>query len=599
MKISLEKKILLGFIINLLVVIASGWIFVSRLDRQRDQTMDVTMDSIELSLFGLSIVLLIIVYFIIRAQLRAKNISQNLLLENKQLLQSIIDNTSSPIFIKEINGQYLLINKQYESLFHLSNAEIIGKTDHDFLPKEIADTYRNSDLEVVKALRELKTEETIQQPDGSHTYIAVKFPLYDSGGRIYAIGGISTDITERKKLEESLKEADKFFNMSLDMLLIAGGDRFIKINPAVTKILGYSEEEFLSKPFMDFLYPEDVEITLNEVKKLQTGALTLNFENRYICKDGSLKWILWNSSPDVSTGLLYGVARDITKQKENDKSLKMADMFFNMSFDILAVAKGEHFIKINPALTKTLGYNQDDMNRIKFMELIHPDDSKAATEILAKHLEGNPIINFRTRFLCKDGSYKWLDWNSNIDTQQGVFYSVGRDVTNLVQLEIEQQIATNELFENEEKLRLIVENIGEGIIVANADKKIVLANYMANEFFGIKEDDKISPNLLNHFELYFPDQKTVFPSQNLPMERALNGEVTDDVDVVLWDPEKQEKKRVLISGRPLVDQNDKVVAAVVTIKDISKYKQLEEELKETELKYRQLIGFKSGEKKET
>ena len=597
MKISLEKKILLGFIINLLVVVASGLIFVSRLDGERDKAMDAMLDWIELFLFGISIILLIIVYFIIRTQLRAKNISQNLLIENKQLLQSIIDNTSNPIFIKEINGQYLLINKQYESLFHISNEEIIGKTDHDFLPKEVADAYRNSDLEVVKALQELKTEETIEQLDGSHTYIAVKFPLYDSVGRIYAIGGISTDITERKKLEESLKSADKFFNMSLDMMIIAS-DKFIKINPSVTKTLGYSEQELLSKPFLDFVYPDDIDITMNEVKKLQSGALTINFENRYICKDGSLKWILWSTSPDISTGLLYAVARDVTKQKENEESLKMADMFFNMSFDILTVAKSEHFIKINPALTKTLGYSQNDMNRIKFMELIHPDDLKIATEVLAKHLEGNPIVNFRTRFLCNDGSYKWLDWNSNIDTKLGLFYSVGRDVTELVQLEIEREIATNELYQDEEKLRLIVENIGEGIIVANANKKIILANDMANEFFGITEDDKISSNFVNHFEVYFPDQKTVFPAQNLPMERAFNGESTDDIDVILWDPEKKEKKRVLISGRPLIDQNDKVVAAVITIKDISKYKQLEEELKETELKYRQLIGFKTGESKE-
>jgi len=596
MKISLEKKILFGFVINLLVVIASGWIFITRLDKQTDKTLYAKLDWIELSLFGLSIILLIIVYFIIRAQLRAKNISQNLLSENKQLLQSIIDNTSSPIFIKEINGEYLLINKQYESLFHISNTEIVGKTDHDFLPKEVADAYRNSDLEVVKAMRELKTEETIEQPDGVHTYIAVKFPLYDADGRVYAIGGISTDITERKKLEESLKAAEKFFNMSLDMMIIAS-DKFIKINPSVTKTLGYPEEELLSKPFLDFVYPDDIEITLNEVKKLQSGVLTINFENRYICKDGSLKWILWSTSPDVSTGLLYAVAKDITKQKENEESLKMANMFFNMSFDILTVAKGEHFIKINPALTKTLGYNQNDMDRIKFMDLIHPDDLKTATEVLAKHLEGNPIVNFRTRFLCKDGSYKWLDWNSNIDMKESVFYSVGRDVTKLVQLEMDREIATNELYQDEEKLRLIVENIGEGIIVANANKKIILANDMANELFGIKEDDKISSNFVNHFEVYFPDQKTVFPSQSLPMERAFNGEATDDIDVVLWDSSKQEKKRVLISGRPLVDQDDKVVAAVVTIKDISKYKQLEEELKETELKYRQLIGFKTGESK--
>ena len=158
MKIYFEKKILFGFIINLLVVVASGWIFVSRLDKERNKRMDSLLNWIELSLFVLSMVLLIIVYLIIQSQLRSINKSQHELLENKQLLQSIIDNTSNPIFIKEINGQYLFINKQYETLFHHSIQEIIGKTAHDFLPKEVADVYRNSDIEVVKALKELKIE---------------------------------------------------------------------------------------------------------------------------------------------------------------------------------------------------------------------------------------------------------------------------------------------------------------------------------------------------------------------------------------------------------------------------------------------------------
>ena len=711
MKISFEKRIFLGFVINLLVVFASGWIFISRLNNERKNEMNSKLDWIELSLFVLSFVLLIVVYFIIRAQLSAKNISQNLLLENQQLLQSIIDNTSNPIFIKKINGEYALINKQFESLFKISNAEIKGKTDYDFLPATVADAYRNSDFEVVKVLKELKTEETIQQQDGLHTYIAVKFPLFDSKGRVYALGGIFTDISDRKKLEESFKAADKFFSMSLDMMIIASKDRFVKVNPAVIKILGYSEEELLSQPFLAYVYPEDIEITKKEVVKLQSGAPSVKFENRYICKDGSIKWILWSVFPDVSAGLLYAVASDITALKEsekslieaenffdmsyellvvakgdyfikvnpaftrtlgfdqndmsrktflsfthpddlqssvaaverlrkgepmlnfrartickdgsykwlewsstidmqtgimyavardvtekiqNEESLKIANMFFNMAFDILTVAKGEHFIKINQAFTKTLGYNQEDMDRLKFMDLIHPDDRKYADEVLTKHLTGDPVVNFRTRFLCKDGSYKWLDWNSNMDVNQGVFYSVARDVTEMVKLEEEEKTAIDDLYENEEKLRLIVENIGEGVIVANADKKIVLANDMANVIFGIDEDEKISSNLTDHFELYFPDEKTIFPSQNLPMERALNGEKTDDIEVVLWNRVAQEKKRVLISGRPLVDQNNKVVAAVVTIKDISKYKQMEQELKETELKYRQLIGFRKG-----
>ncbi|MGO4906475.1 PAS domain-containing protein [Flavobacterium sp. W20_MBD1_R3] len=711
MKLSLEKKIIIGFVINLFVVFAIAWIFILRIDKKRNPALDTSLNWIEIALIILSVILLTVVYFIIRAQLRAKNISQNLLLENKQLLQSIIDTTSSPIFIKKINGDYLLINKQFESLFKISNEEIIGKTDHDFLPAATADAYRNTDFEVLKASRELKTEEIIEQSDGKHTYIAVKFPLYDSAKRIYAIGGILTDISERKKLEESSKAADTFFRMSVDMMIISSMEKFIKVNPAVSKILGFTEEELLSKNFLEFTHPDDIAITKKEVLKLQTGASSIKFENRYICKDGSIKWLSWSVFPEVKSGLLYAVASDITDKKEienalniantffymsfdmfvvikdqsfvkvnpaftrilgyeqqeiinkpflsfihpddagifmeginklrisdsvvthrvrerlkdgsykwldwtitidiqtgiiyavardvsdlikNEESLKISNMFFNMAFDILTVAKDEHFIKINPAFTKTLGFNQDDMNRMKFLDLIHPDDKQTASEVMQRHLQGESIINFRTRFLCKDGSYKWLDWNSTIDPDHSIFYSVGRNVTELVELEDKQQNAIDDLYENEEKLRLIVENISEGIIVANADKKIIMANNMANAIFGIEEDDKISTNLSNHFELYFPDEKTIFPSQNLPMERALSGEVTTDIEIILWNPVAQEKKRVLISGRPLVDQNNNVVAAVVTIKDISKYKQMEEELKETESKYRQLIGYRKG-----
>lgn len=479
MNISFEKKIFLGFIINVMVIIAAAWIFLVRINPERDSTLDSKLEVIAISLLILSVILLVVVYFIIRSQLKAKETAQKLLEQNKQLLQSIIDNTSNPIAIKKLNGEYLLVNKNFGELFGVANDKIIGKTDQDFLPKEIAETYRNSDLEVAKKLIELKSEETIPQKDGIHTYIAVKFPLYDETGRIYAIGGISTDITERKKLEDSLKATDAFFNMS---------------------------------------------------------------------------------------------------------------------FDIFTVAKNDHFIKINTAFTNTLGYTQKDMDEIKFMDLTHPEDRPTSDEVLTQILKGNTVVSFKNRVRHKDGTYRWLDWNSSIDLKEGIIYSAARDITEKIALEMEQQKAVEELYENEEKLRVIVENIGEGVIVANADKKVVLANYMANDIFGVEEDDKISTDLTTHFELYFPDEKTIFPAQNLPMERAFNGEITDDVDLVLWDPVAREKRRVLISGRPLVDQDNNIVAAVITIKDISKYKKMEEELEETETKYRKLIGFKNDSK---
>lgn len=114
--------------------------------------------------------------------------------------------------------------------------------------------------------------------------------------------------------------------MSLDLLCIASGSHFIKINPAWQSVLGYSEEDLLGKPFLSFIHPDDVESTLQEVDRLNRGEKTINFENRYRCKDGSYKWLSWYTSPDPNSGLLYAVAHDISPQKElNELLLKKTE----------------------------------------------------------------------------------------------------------------------------------------------------------------------------------------------------------------------------------------------------------------------------------
>ena len=142
--------------------------------------------------------------------------------------------------------------------FILLNEDIIGKTDFDFLPKNVADGYRYSDFEVARVQKELKSEEIIHQSDGPHTYIAIKFPLYDSAGRIYAIGGISTDISERKKREESLKVVNNFFEMSFDPFFVAKGKKIVKINPAFTKISGYVQSDLEKLSVLDLIHPDYV-----------------------------------------------------------------------------------------------------------------------------------------------------------------------------------------------------------------------------------------------------------------------------------------------------------------------------------------------------
>lgn len=120
-----------------------------------------------------------------------------------------------------------------------------------------------------------------------------------------------TDELERRMT--LLREFKKFFDVSLDMLCIAGTDGYFKrLNPAFQRTLGWTEEQLKEQPFNALIHPDDVEATNQEVAKLAQGIPTISFENRFRCADGSYKLFRWTSHPEPETGLLYAIARDIT-----------------------------------------------------------------------------------------------------------------------------------------------------------------------------------------------------------------------------------------------------------------------------------------------
>jgi len=476
MKVSFERKILIGYLINIAVIVALGLIYWQQMTISTDRLWH----WISLVLIVLSLGMLTVVYFILKGQLKAKKQADQELLKNEQLLKSIINNTTNAISVKKINGEYILVNKQYQSIFESKEKNLIGQTNHDFLPKEVADRYRDADLDVIKLGKEIHVEEILDQKDGPHTYLSVKFPLLDASNRIYAIGNISTDITERKAIVESIKAADTFFNLSVDSLVIASKNKFIKVNPSLSKLLGYSNEELLKNPFATYILSEDIEMTEKEIEKLEKGTDLENFQNRWICKDGSIKWMSWNATADMSTGTLYAIVRDITEK---------------------------------------------------------------------------------------------------------------------LRLKEEEQKTMNELYESQQKLNMILENISDGVLVGNTNKEVILANEVANELFGIEDDSKLSINFSDHFKVLYPSGKKTFPVQDLPAERALVGEITDDIDVLLKNLKTNEMRRVLLSGRPILDNENQVAAVVVTIKDISRYKKLEEELERKDQESRPMIGFKVNKQK--
>jgi PAS domain S-box-containing protein len=120
--------------------------------------------------------------------------------------------------------------------------------------------------------------------------------------------------------EEVPHMEDSFFTLSLDMLCIADfTGYFLKLNPAWEKTLGYSLEELRSRPMFEFVHPDDLQRTLDQNRSVRTGGQALSFENRYRCKDGSFKWLLWNATPDFDRQVIYAVARDITERKRSEE----------------------------------------------------------------------------------------------------------------------------------------------------------------------------------------------------------------------------------------------------------------------------------------
>jgi PAS domain S-box-containing protein len=120
---------------------------------------------------------------------------------------------------------------------------------------------------------------------------------------------------ETKQEIRALEE--RFFALSIDMLCFLDFSGYFKrLNPAWEQALGFTREELMSKPFIEFVHPDDRAATLNQNREVRSGGHARSFENRYLCKDGSYRWLLWNAAPDPAQRVIYSVARDITDRKQ-------------------------------------------------------------------------------------------------------------------------------------------------------------------------------------------------------------------------------------------------------------------------------------------
>ncbi len=146
------------------------------------------------------------------------------LAESEARLQAILDNTTAVVYMKDTEGRYLLVNRTYENIFHLTREQILGRRDTDLFPKLLAEAFRANDRRVLDSSVPIEFEEVAHLDDGPHTYLSIKFALRDAAGICYATCGVSTDITARKQAEAALKQTNENLVESQQALMKALSD---------------------------------------------------------------------------------------------------------------------------------------------------------------------------------------------------------------------------------------------------------------------------------------------------------------------------------------------------------------------------------------
>jgi PAS domain S-box-containing protein len=254
---------------------------------------------------------------------------------SEEQLRNITDNTSSLIFLKNFQGKYLFINKQFEKIFQMSRKQILGKSDHELFSKKRADEFVVNDQKVLESISTVEFEEHVDLSDGMRTYIVVKFPLLDSNRNPYALGGIATDITERKEFEEEL-ERHRFELARAQTIAHLGSWVWdVQLNKLswsdeVYRIFGLTPREFCAtyEAFLDCVHPDDRELVDSSARESFENKKLYNIEHRIIRPDGEERIVHEQSEnfydEDGRPLKMIGTVLDITERKRAEKELEFS-----------------------------------------------------------------------------------------------------------------------------------------------------------------------------------------------------------------------------------------------------------------------------------
>jgi diguanylate cyclase (GGDEF)-like protein/PAS domain S-box-containing protein len=258
------------------------------------------------------------------------------LVASRALLQGVLNHAPLFIFAKDMEGRITLANPQLERLFQVGRGEMLGKTDYDFHSSEIAAHNWAVDLEVQHTRQPVKREEYKTNGDGTlHTYLSIKFPLFDDDGNLTGTCGMATDITERKQMEEALRASQShlqalFDNAAVGIIELTPDGRWLDVNQRALQMLGYTQHELSQRTYLDIIHPAERAHSLSAFSSTgRDRKQPARTERRYLRKDGTTFWgdlslaAIRDEHGNVTS--IMGILVNITRRKEAEAALKQAN----------------------------------------------------------------------------------------------------------------------------------------------------------------------------------------------------------------------------------------------------------------------------------
>ncbi len=273
------------------------------------------------------------------------------ILKTKTQQKAILDNIPHLAWLKDNEGRYISVNEPFSLHYNRDESEIIGKTDFDICPKEQASRYHENDNAIKVSGNRQLLEVVENTPNGKRWIETYKTPIFNEQGKLIGITGISRDITDRKKMEETIKENEEYFrallqNSSDAISILDMNGRIIFENSPKNKIFEFSIDELIDKPIFDIVHPDDIEHFKEFFKDVLKNPQT-QIKREYRCLHKNKKWIYVESifSNQLENPFIKGIivnSRDISERKMGELKERVYhdNLIFlsNSALDLLGIS---------------------------------------------------------------------------------------------------------------------------------------------------------------------------------------------------------------------------------------------------------------------